>query len=222
MDISYILLMLFAGAFVLLAVCTIYFFVYKHHINKVLVEPQKKHMKMIPPYKIMLALILVVAVIGTSFIITIMPKLDRISTATEIETDVRNFQKIGSDWDIEIAMNEYFAAVIAYDSTKGDHTFAIYKNDGKVGTNYVFRYGGKSTSIERSVRVFKFEGATAFVSMNALHIAAIECHDGERYEIDPNMPFALIIPNGGYDIYDNNGNLVDLTQDRWYELTEPK
>ncbi len=222
MEITYVLLMLLVGAFVLLAICTTYLFIYKRHINKVLVEPQKKHFKMIPPYKIMLVLILIVAIIGTSFIITILPSLDRISTVSEIEKDVRSFQGISNDWDIEIAMNDRVAAVIAYDEQMDAHIFSIYENDCKGKTNYVFRYGGKSTSIERSVRVFKFEGATAFISMNALRIAAIECHDGKRYEIDPNMPFALVVPNGGFDIYDSNGNSIDLTQDGWYELTEPE
>ena len=99
---------------------------------------------------------------------------------------------------------------------------SIYKSDGNANTNYVFRYGGKFTSIGRSVRVFKFEGTTALVSMNALHTAAIECYDGERYEIDPSMPFALVIPNGSYDVYDNSGKLINLTQGWWYELTELK
>ncbi len=58
--------------------------------------------------------------------------------------------------------------------------------------------------------------------MNAPHIAAIECHDGERYEIDSNSPFVLIIPSGGFDVYDINGDLINLTQEGWYELTELK
>ncbi len=221
MDISYILLILLVGAFVLLA-STVYFFIYKRHINKVLVEPQKKHIKMVPPYMVVLVLTIVFAVIGTSFLITIQPRLNRISTVSEIEKDARSFQGISNDWDIEITMDDRIAAVIAYNEQKDEHAFSIYENEGKGKTNYVFRYGGKSTSIERSVRVFKFEGTTAFISMNALHIAAIECHDGERYEIDPNMPFVLVVPSGGFDIFDSSGNSVDLSQDWWYELTEPK
>lgn len=147
MDISYVLLMLLAGAFVLLVICAIYFFIYKHHINKVLVEPQKKHIRMIPPYMILVALIIVFAVLGTSFIITILPSLDRILTVSDIEEDVRSFQGISSDWNIEVAMNDRVAAVIAYDNQRSEHIFSIYKSDDKENTNYVFRYGGKSTSI---------------------------------------------------------------------------
>ena len=218
MNISYILLKLLAGAFVLLVVCAIYFFIYKHHINKVLAEPQKKHIKMKPPYTILVALIIIFAVLGTSFIITILPSLERISTVSDIEKNVR--KGINSDWNVEVAMNDRVAAAIAYDDQTSEHSFSIYTNNGKAKTNYVFRYGGKSTSIKRSVRVFKFEDTTVLISMNALHIAAIECHDGKRHEIDPNTPFVLVIPNGSFDVYDNSGKLIDLTQAGWYELTE--
>lgn len=222
MDISSVLLKLLAGAFVLLVICAIYFFIYKYHINKVLVEPQKKHIRMIPPYTILVALIIVFTALGTFFIITILPSLDRISTVSDIEKNVRSSQRINSDWNVEVAMNDRVAGVIAYDDQRSEHTFSIYKSDGKANTNYVFRYGGKSTSIKCSVRVFKFEGATVLISMNALHMAAIECHDGERHEIDPNVPFVLVIPSGGFDVYDNSGKLIDLTQVSWYELTEIK
>ncbi len=222
MEITAVFVMLLAIIFVLFAVCTSYFFIYKHHINKVLAEPQKKHRKLMPPYQVLLVLVLAAAVVGVSWLITILPRFDRIATVGEIEEDVRSFQHIRSDWEIEVAMNDRLAAVIAYDEKREEHTFSIYENDGNGKPNYVFRYGGKSTSIERGVRVFQLKGATAFLSMNALHIAAIECHDGARYEIDPNMPFALVIPNGGFAVYDSNGKALDITQDTWYELTKPE
>ena len=222
MDISYILLLLFAAVCVFFLVCIGYLLIYKKHINKVLIEPDKKHIKLVPPYKVLLVLIIVFAIVGTSFAVTIIPNTEHLSTVNDIEEDVRSFQKISDDWNIEIAMNERIAAVIAYDNQESEHTFSIYENKGSTKTNYVFRYGGKSTSIERGIRVFKFEGTTALISMNILHIAAVECHDGERYEVDPNTPFVLVIPSGGFDVYDENGNLIDITQAGWYELTEPQ
>ena len=222
MDISYILLLLFAAVCVFFLVCIGYLLIYKKHINKVLIEPDKKHIKLVPPYKVLLVLIIVFAIVGTSFAVTIIPNTEHLSTVNDIEEDVRSFQKISDDWNIEIAMNERIAAVIAYDNQESEHTFSIYENKGSTKTNYVFRYGGKSTSIERGIRVFKFEGTTALISMNILHIAAVECHDGERYEIDPNNPFVLVIPSGGFDVYDENGKLIDITQADWYELTEPQ
>ena len=222
MDISYILLLLFAAVCVFFLVCIGYLLIYKKHINKVLIEPDKKHIKLVPPYKVLLVLIIVFAIVVTSFAVTLIPNTEHLSTVNDIEEDVRSFQKISDDWNIEIAMNERIAAVIAYDNQESEHTFSIYENKGSTKTNYVFRYGGKSTSIERGIRVFKFEGTTALISMNILHIAAVECHDGERYEIDPNNPFVLVIPSGGFDVYDENGDLIDITQAGWYELTEPQ
>ncbi len=222
MDISYILLLLFAAVCVFFLVCIGYLLIYKKHINKVLIEPDKKHIKLVPPYKVLLVLIIVFAIVVTSFAVTLIPNTEHLSTVNDIEEDVRSFQKISDDWNIEIAMNERIAAVIAYDNQESEHTFSIYENKGSTKTNYVFRYGGKSTSIERGIRVFKFEGTTALISMNILHIAAVECHDGERYEIDPNNPFVLVIPSGGFDVYDENGKLIDITQADWYELTEPQ
>lgn len=222
MDISYILLLLFAAVCVFFLVCIGYLLIYKKHINKVLIEPDKKHIKLVPPYKVLLVLIIVFAIVVTSFAVTLIPNTEHLSTVNDIEEDVRSFQKISDDWNIEIAMNERIAAVIAYDNQESEHTFSIYENKGSTKTNYVFRYGGKSTSIERGIRVFRFEGTTALISMNILHIAATECHDGERYEVDPNTPFVLVIPSGGFDVYDENGNLIDITQAGWYELTEPQ
>ena len=220
MDISYILLLLFAAVCVFFLVCIGYLLIYKKHINKVLIEPDKKHIKLVPPYKVLLVLIIVFAIVVTSFAVTLIPNTEHLSTVNDIEEDVRSFQKISDDWNIEIAMNERIAAVIAYDNQESEHTFSIYENKGSTKTNYVFRYGGKSTSIERGIRVFRFEGTTALISMNALRIAAIECHDGNRYEVDPNTPFVLVIPSGGFDVYDENGKLIDTTQVDWYEQTE--
>ena len=123
MNISYVLLKLLAGVFVLLVICAIYFFIYKHHINKVLVKPQKKHIRMIPPYTILVALIIVFAALGTFFIITILPSLHRISTVSDIEKAVRGSQRINSDWNVEVAMNDRVAAAIAYNDKIRDHSF---------------------------------------------------------------------------------------------------
>lgn len=223
MNISYILLIGLATVCGIFLICTLYFFIYKRHINKILVEPEKKHLKLIPPYKVLLVLLIILAITGTSFVVTILPNMERLSTVSDIERDVRDDQKIAQDWNIEIAMDSKLAVVIAFDNQNSDHTFAIYENSsGNSNANFVFRYGGKSTSIERSVRVFTFENTIALVSMNTLHIAAIECHDGERYEVDANSPFAIVIPSGGFDVYDNNGKLISLAQDEWYEVSELK
>ncbi len=219
MELTYILLALLSGILGLLLLNTAYFFIYKHHINKALRDPQKKRMKLMPPYIFFIVLIIMITAISAVSLLHVLPSFDNISTVDEIEKDIRSSQKLSSEWTIDVATSDKLAAVIAYDRQKEEHSFAIYKNNSHTNVNYVFRYGGKSTSIERGVRVFKFEGAVAFVSMNALHIAAIECSDGERYEIDPSMPFVLIIPDGSFQIYDSSGDIIDITQAQWYEQT---
>lgn len=222
MEITYILLLLLAVVVGLFILSVIYFQIYKHHINKVLVEPAKKHIRMTPPYKMIMAFVIILIGIVIALAATIMPSLNRITTASEIEKYTRNFQAVSEDWDIEIAMNNNLAAALAYDVESGKHTFSIYENKNETFTNYVFRYGGKSTSIERSVRVFIFDNSIALLSMNELHISKIECHDGETYELNPNEPFALVMPNDGFDVYGADGNKIDLKQAEWYEQTERK
>ena len=101
MDISYILLILFAAICAFSLVCIGYLFIYKKHINKVLIEPDKKHIKLVPPYKVFLVLIIVLAIAGTSFAVTIIPNRGFLSTVNDIEEDVRSFQEISDDWNIE-------------------------------------------------------------------------------------------------------------------------
>ena len=83
MDISYILLLLFAAVCVFFLVCIGYLLIYKKHINKVLIEPDKKHIKLVPPYKVLLVLIIVFAIVGTSFAVTIIPNTEHLSTVND-------------------------------------------------------------------------------------------------------------------------------------------
>lgn len=205
---------------VLLTIISIgYFLLYTSNINKALVTNGRKHLHMIPPYKVVIALI-IMFIIGIAVLAVIyLPGMSRITTVQDIEEHLREFQAVNDEWNVEVAMSDNYAAVIAYDDEQTDHAFAVYRNDNTF-TDYVFRYGGHTTSVERSVSIYKFDGTLVLISMNSLHIEKIECHDGDTYETDPNRPFALILPSGGFDVYDNEGNLIDLEQDWWYEIRE--
>lgn len=221
MDISYVLLLLFSLAVVMLLLLFLgYILIYKRHINRVLSEPEKQHRKMLPPHQVLLGLFFVLAVGGTAVAVALIPNGERIASAGDIERVMRNGQRLDDDWTFEIAMDERIAAALAYDSRKEEHTFSVYFNENSAKPDYQFRVGGKFTSLERSVRGFEFEGRFVFLSMNALQIAVIQCHDGSRYMVDPDMPFALIIPSGGVDVYDADGNELDITQDWWFQLSE--
>lgn len=219
MDLSILILMVLAIAVLLAAAVLVYLQIYKRNINKALNAKAGIHRHMVPPHNMAaLSVVLVAAVVVLGIIVA--PNFNRITNAHEIEQAAREFQAIGNEWNVEMGMADNFAAVLFYNEDRSDHSFAIYRNTNEVRANYVFWYGGNSTSIQRSVRVFKYDGALALISMNELHIAKIECHDGETYVLDPNSPFVFVIPGGGFDVYDKNGNLIDLEQDWWYELTE--
>ena len=84
----------------------------------------------------------------------------------------------------------------------------------------MFRYGGKSTSIKESLRAFVYGDEVALISMNALQVAQVRSASGERFYVEPGEPFVLVIPGGGFEFYDAQGNPIPLTQNRWYEVTE--
>lgn len=219
MDVIYILgfaaialFLLVAGAF--------YFYLYKRNINKALTPKNATHIRMVPPYKVMTGILVLLIMIAFVLVFGKWQPFDNLTTASEIEEHIRESQDIGDDWNIEIEMTDTIAAVLAYNADMSDYEFAIYENTNQSTADYKFRHGGRSTSIERSVRVFKYSDAIAFISMNALHIAKIECHDGPSYEIDSNAPFVRVIQCGGFDVYAEDGSSIDLEQVSWYELTD--
>lgn len=214
-------------AFIIIAIMVLltivavgYFLLYSSNINKALVTKGRKHLHMIPFYKVVIVLI-ILFMIGAAVLAAIyFPGMSRIATAHDIEEHMREFQAVNDEWNVEVAMSDDYAAAIAYDGEQSDHTFAIYRNANETFTDFAFRVGGHTVSVEKSVSVYKFEDTLVLVSMNALHIAKIERHDGDVYEFDPNRPFVIVMPSGGFDVYGDDGILIDLEQDWWYEIRE--
>ena len=119
-----------------------------------------------------------------------------------------------------------------------DSDFRFYINKNSNHPNYVFRRGSDLTSIERAAHLLEYDGTYILVSLNALRIAEIRCENGTTYSVDPDLPFVLVIPNGGslliktednmtyyYDytgiiVFDEHGNELDLTQKQWFEMAE--
>lgn len=194
-----------------------YFLLYTGHINRALETKGRRHLHMLPPYRVVTALAALAVVCIVTLGVLCLPGMSRITTARDVEEDLLASQTVGEDWSVEVAMSDGFAAVLAYDDARSGHQFAIYRNESDILTNYVFRYGGRTTSVERSVSVYRFDDTLILLSMNALHIETIACHGGGTYETDPDRPFVLILPGGGFDAYDAEGERIDLAQDWWYE-----
>lgn len=216
MELKVVILTLLAAALVLLSAFAGYYYAYKRHINRALAEPYERRLRLAPPRTVLIVFAAVFVLLCLTLIVAGLRGQGRLSTLSDVEADVG----LSQGWEMESAMNGRAAAVLCFDAERGEHSFYVYENVGGEAGDYVFRYGGSSTSIERCVRAFSFGGTTALISMNSLHIAAIDSHGGARYEIDPDRPFVLLIPGGGFDAYDSAGQLLNLEQEQWYEATD--
>ena len=220
MSLLSLILAILAVIAVLLLAIFCYLQIYQKHINKALGSEAYTHKHMISPRKVAIILggilITAAAVLALSFWASKGPLTSR----EMLEDDARKRAETRG-MDVEIVFTDELAAILFYDGSRSDHSFEIYENKGIILENYVYSHGGSSTSIERSVRTFRYEGDQLILfSMNKLGIAKIVCHDGETCFVDPDLPFVLILPAGAMDFYDERGNLVNLGQDWWYEATD--
>ena len=117
------------------------------------------------------------------------------TSAANLESDIRNLQKIPEDWS--------------------DHTFSVYVNRPGLSFGYFFRGGGSLSGVERGIAEFTVDGYNerAFISMNQPKAARLEIDDGNTVQIidlNSDQPFAIVLPaNAGIiHFYDGNGNPV--------------
>lgn len=200
----------------LLAVVLVYLQIYKRNINRALQTDGAAPVRMAAPYKVAIGFIIVFLLVALT-ISLVMKEGSRINTPDELVRDAQSEETLEQGWDMEVAMDGSLAAVLLYNDDRTDHTFKVYKDKGGNRTNYVFVHGGSLTSVERSVWVYNYDGMRAMISMNEMGIAKIICHDGAEYAVDPDAPFALVLPSGGFDVYDASGEQIDLSDEWWYE-----
>lgn len=208
------LLLSIVGILLLLALLLFaYMQLYRRSINKVLTG--RKHRRpMVPPHQLLLILIAIFLASLLALFLMGTP----IYSARDVEDYARNHAE-EEGLSVRVAVTDELAAVLYYTEDGSDHSFGIYENKGQWRANYVFSHGGSSTSIQRSVHMFRYEDGLIIFSMNELGIAKIVCHDGERYDFSPDDPFVLILPSGSMDFYDAQGNAIDVGQDGWYQIT---
>ena len=220
MDLRYIVAISMVIILAAATACVIYLLIYKKHINKILNHNSIKHRHLPAPYLIVGCLGLVCVIVlttlisaGTGFI------SNKLKDENDIAEHAQEFQKIDSDFTIEVDSASAMAGVLAYDADHHQPIFSIYLNENNNNPNYKFRIGGKSTAVEQCVRVFKYRDEITIISMNNDHIAKIECHDVNSFDLDPNQPFVLTIPNGTISFYNVDGEEIDIAQGEWYEET---
>ena len=158
------------------------------------------------------------------YIAILLPLIpDAVSSINRVRDLERSVEQKAAEKQMSVAFvsSDDAAAALYYEEDGSDHTFALYENRGTFFKEYVFIHGGSATSIDQGVRAFRMEtsGELVLFSMNKLRIAEIVCHNGDAFHLDPDSPFAIILPDGGADLYDEDGEFIDLKQNEWYVVT---
>lgn len=137
-------------------------------------------------------------------------------TASSLETDIRQSQKISDDWIVDGNISDTMAAFISYPQGKTEHTFSVYVNRPGVSFGYFFRGGGDIIEVKDHIAEFVVEGYNerAFISMNTQNVVRVEIDDGNGarvIDIDSEKPFAIVLPlnAGNVCFYDTNGNVAE-------------
>ena len=236
MDIGLIILAVGVCVFVLAAALLCYLQIYQRHINKSLNESAPHRRRLVPPWVMAMLIPAVMVVVGIgAFCLDLVFDISnsRLTTKEEIlEKACMGYE----DFHARIAMTENVAAVLLYPDDLSEAEFRIYINKNSSHPNYAFRSGGETTSIERCVCLWEYQGSFILLSLNTPRIAKIRCENGTTYTLDPDTPFALVIPNAGsllggsemeityfYDysgieFYNEDGQVMDLTELDWFEM----
>ena len=75
------------------------------------------------------------------------------TSAANLESDIRNLQKIPEDWIVEGDVSDTMAAYISYPQDRSDHTFSVYVNRPGLSFGYFFR-GGNGDGTENVIDLF--------------------------------------------------------------------
>ena len=115
------------------------------------------------------------------------------TSAANLESDIRNLQKIPEDWIVEGDVSDTMAAYISYPQDRSDHTFSVYVNRPGLSFGYFFRGGGSLSGVERGIAEFDDGNTVQIIDLNN------------------DQPFAIVLPaNAGViHFYDGNGNPVN-------------
>lgn len=141
-------------------------------------------------------------------------------SADNLERDARKSQNIDDTWAVSKSVDKNLGAMIFYNDTLDEHIFSVYVNHNPgsgSSLGYLFREGGRDGSIATGIGEFSFPSVNsiALLSMNKDCAAEIWLDNGkeiEVFDIDPDKPFAFVIPNNlkSVALYDADGNLIPI------------
>lgn len=136
---------------------------------------------------------------------------------SHIQDHARKGQRIDAAWLAAEDGGEELAALVFYPAEGDRHAvFSLYRKDLLPLLGWHFRAGGSIGEIDRGVAELAPEGfgERAYVSMNAPGVCKAELGNGESVALDPEEPFALVLPRsaGTVIFYDAAGNEVETTR----------
>lgn len=129
-----------------------------------------------------------------------------------IADDARKSQHIEETWLSAEGGGEELTALVFYPEDRSRSVFSIYRKDRMPLFGWHFRAGGGVPALDEGVAEFTAEGfhERAYVSLNPLGACRAELGNGETVALDPERPFAIVVPCGAV-FYDENGALVEST-----------
>lgn len=222
-----------------------YLVLYRIHINKVLEDTAVPRKKWISPVGLLVltpAVLFLFAVTVSILELQFDISNSRLTSREEIlDSYAWLYEKNPENWDqinLAMTMTDEFALVLHYPDDHSDSQFDIYRNDHDSVANYEGRMHLSLTAVERGVMMVECDGAMLFGSLNEIRVARIVTDSGTVYEIDPDEPFVLVIPDGcarlvekldgtistrvygysGFTAYDEYGNEMDLLSFDWWQL----
>lgn len=133
-----------------------------------------------------------------------------------LEQDAREKQAVPEEWEMVQAMDGDVCAMLFYDGERQGYAYSIYLSKKGFSYGYFFRQGGTDAYMAEGVKAVVFEGkGIALLSLNEDRVRRIETdNNGARQviEVDPQMPFAIVLPIdcGEITLYDDQENMVTL------------
>ena len=129
-----------------------------------------------------------------------------------IQDDARKSQRIEEAWLAEEGGGEELTALVFYPEDRSRSVFSIYRKDRMPLFGWHFRAGGGVPALDEGVAEFTAEGfhERAYVSLNPLGACRAELGNGETVALDPERPFAIVVPCGAV-FYDEEGTLIEST-----------
>ena len=134
-----------------------------------------------------------------------------------IEADARKSQNIDEGWEASISTSDKLCAMIFYNEKLDNYVYSIYVNRTGLSIGWFFFEGGGESGIADSVCDFHYDNkGIALVSMNKDEVAKIELDHGgkgiEEIDVDPNKPFAIVLPEnpGAITLFNDEGATVPM------------